>query len=281
MRAVNLLPPDLRRTVKTAARRPAAPAPSGPGAFLVLGALALAVVALAGYVLTTNTVRQREAELADVSVRQTATAARAAQLKPYADFQALSEARVATVRDLAAKRFDWEMALRDLSRAIPADVTLLKLDGSVSSASSTGGNQLRGALDVPAIELEGCTRDQPSVARLMSRLRNVDGVTRVSLAKSSKSEAQGGGGESAVASGPGVETEAGPCGQGSPPSFQIVAFFERQADKSAAPTGPAAGGAEATPAATTGAASATATPTPSATPESSAAITSTAGASTP
>ena len=40
----------------------------------------------------------------------------------------MAKARVQTVRDLAGSRFDWEQALRDLSRAVPADVTLTSLD---------------------------------------------------------------------------------------------------------------------------------------------------------
>ena len=61
MRAVNLLPPDMRGAPKAAARRPPSrpEAPGGIGAFVVLGVLAACVAALAAYVLTTNTVKQR------------------------------------------------------------------------------------------------------------------------------------------------------------------------------------------------------------------------------
>src|SRR5437763_982347 len=63
---------------------------------------------------------------------------------------------------------------------------------AVSAGTEDAGGPatgIRGALDVPAIELQGCTNGQTDVARLMSRLRDVDRVTRVSLAKSDKETA--------------------------------------------------------------------------------------------
>jgi len=270
MKAVNLLPPDLRGTAALpSAKVPSAPAPSGPGALILLGALALAVVAVALYVLTANTVRQHEADLAAVSARQQVALQRAVALKPYADFKVLAEARVATVRDLATRRFDWEQALRDLSRAVPAEVTLTELNGTVAPAN---GSSLRAARAVPAIEFKGCTSSQGAVARFMSRLRNVDGVTRVSLAKSIKVENTQ---DAAVQAEPTAATtqQAACVAKDDPPEFELVAFFEGQADKSVAPTGPAAAPAAsgATPAAT---------PAPAATPGAASAST-TSGAAAP
>ena len=103
MKAINLLPPDLRGTPKASApKAAAAPAePGGIGAFVVLGALAVCVVALAAYVLTTNTVKDRQAQLDAVTVQAQTVAQRAAQLKPYADFQQMAETRIQTVKDLS------------------------------------------------------------------------------------------------------------------------------------------------------------------------------------
>jgi Tfp pilus assembly protein PilN len=220
MKAVNLLPPDLRSSPKRgAASAPAADEPGGLGAFVVLGALALCVVALAAYVLTTNAVKDRTAQLDAATAQVQAATQRVAELKPYADFQALAETRIQTVRDLASSRFDWEQALRDISRAVPAEVTLNTLTGSIASGSG-GGTTLRGAIAAPAIELSGCTTGQPAVARLLSRLRNVDGVTRVSLQKSIKPDST----ETApTGTGEGVVN----CDSRRPPTFDIVIFFER------------------------------------------------------
>jgi Tfp pilus assembly protein PilN len=225
MKAINLLPPDLRGTPKRGATKAvAAPEESGGiGAFVVLGALALSVAALAAYVLTTNTVKDRQAQLDAVTVQAQTTAARAAQLKPYADFQQMAETRIQTVNDLASSRFDWEQALRDISRAIPADVTLTSLTGSISSGA-TGGSTVRAAIAAPAVELKGCTTSQTHVATLLSRLRAVDGTTRVSLTKSTKpAKTAAPTATAAVVSG----AQATGCGTGRPPAFEIVMFFER------------------------------------------------------
>jgi Tfp pilus assembly protein PilN len=220
MRAVNLLTPELRSSQKgSGAPRPSALTTSGGiGAFVLLGALALIVAGVAGYVLSTNVVKQRQASLTTVSAKNDATVKRAAELKPYADFQTLAQERASTVQALASARFDWEQSLRDLSRALPKDVYLSSLKGTVGSGAATGGSGLRSSISAPAIELSGCTKSQPSVARLMSRLRNVQGVTRVSLSKSEKADGSAGG-----------AATVGPCGKGTPPSFEVVVFFEKAA----------------------------------------------------
>jgi hypothetical protein len=114
----------------------------------------------------------------------------------------------------------------------------------VSLAGGAGG--LRSALPLPALELSGCTVSQDAVARMMSRLRQVDGVQRVSLASSEKAEAGAAGG------GP-----SGDCRMGSAkyPQFQMVIFLSAPTPA----TTPGAASASATPAAAT-------TPTPAAGP---------------
>lgn len=264
VKAVNLLPNDLRGASKTTAERVSAPeASGGAGPFVVLGILAACVAGATGYVLETNTIKQRQVELADVSARQQALAGQAAKLKPFADFDAEAKARVQTVRDLAGSRFDWEQSLRDLSRAIPADVTLKSLSGDVSTdaGGSGGGGSIRGAIAAPAITLGGCAPGQTQVARLMARLRDVDGVTRVSLTKSDNEKVASSDGSTATGT---QARNAAPCGVGKHPAFEVVAFFE---NSSAAVTDSASS--------TATAATATPTPTPTPTPSGSAASTTT------
>src|SRR5919107_2813431 len=139
MKAVNLLPPELRGA--PAATAPTRTVDGDPtGAFVLLAALAACVVAVAGFVLASNSVAQGKSALAAATQRHQTAIRQTAQLKPYADFQALVDARVQTVRDLATSRFDWEQALRDLSRALPSDVTLTTLKGTVSSTAGGSGS---------------------------------------------------------------------------------------------------------------------------------------------
>jgi Tfp pilus assembly protein PilN len=269
MKAVNLLPTDVRGAAKPTAETAAPVAKGGVGPFVVLGVLAACVAALAGYVLTNNTVKQRQADLAEISVRQQAVQAQVARLKPYADYANSTRSRVKTVHDLAAQRFDWEQVLTDISRAIPADVTLSKLAGDVSTdaGGSTSGS-LRSAITAPAVTLDGCAPGQTQVARLMARLRDVDGVTRVTLEKSDKQKVSAGTGTDARAT-----RNAMPCGSGLRPTFELVIFFEHApAAVQAPPAGSAAAGTSPKPAAT---------PTPTATPSTSTSADTAQGGATP
>jgi Tfp pilus assembly protein PilN len=238
MRAVNLLPSDLRGAAPKPARS-ARPEPvQGIGAYVVLGALALCVAAFAGYVITTNGIKQREADLEAVKQRTAAATAKAAALKPYADFQALASARVETVRGLAAARFDWERALRDVSHAIPGDVKLNALNGDMGLPGNAagGGDALRGSIQAPAITMTGCAPTQTGVARMMSRIKGVDGVTRVSLSKS----------EAAASSAPSTATGS-TCEGKNPATFSVVIFFERAAALDAYSSSAAAAAASSVP----------------------------------
>ena len=164
MRAVNLLPPDTRGASKASAELGAGPeATGGAGAFVVLGVLAACVAGVAGHVLTDNTIKQRQADLTEVTQR----ASRRFRARPTSSSRtptstSMAKARVQTVKDLAGSRFDWEQALRDLSRAIPADVTLKSLTGDISTGAGGGGSPLRSAIAAPAITIAGL---RPRAAR--------------------------------------------------------------------------------------------------------------------
>jgi Tfp pilus assembly protein PilN len=266
MKAVNLLPNDVRGAAKPTAETAAPVAKGGIGPFVVLGVLAGCVAALAGYVLANNTVKQRQADVAAVSARAQAVQAQVNRLKPYADYDNATRSRVKTVHDLAEQRFDWEQVLTDISRAVPADVTLSKMVGDVSTdAGSSGGSQLRGDITAPAVTLDGCGPGQSEVARLMARLRDVDGVTRVTLSKSDKQLVQ----TSSTGTSARQTRNAMPCGSGLRPNFELVIFFEHA---SAAVQTPPAGSSASTTA------KPAATPTPSATPSTSSADTAQGGA---
>jgi Tfp pilus assembly protein PilN len=278
MRAVNLLTPEMRSSQKgsSSAPRPAAmTTPGGIGAIALLGALALFVAGVAGYVLSTNVVKQKQSDLAAISAKNDATVKRATALKPYSDFQTLAQQRASTVQALASARFDWEQSFRDLSRSLPKDVYLSSLTGTVGGGNAAGGSGIRSAISAPAIELLGCTKTQPGVARVMSRLRNVQGVTRVSLSKSEKSDTAAANSGSSATGG----STVGPCGKGSPPSFDVVVFFEKAAvaDALATATGDS-GSATGTPGASTATATEQANATGKGTDDSAAKASSTPAA---
>lgn len=226
MRAVNLIPGEAGGGGHGV---------GGAGPFVVLGVLGLLLALVLAYVLTNNTLVERRAQVATLQVQAQAAQAQAAATRPYREFAALAQARVRTVRQLGAARFDWHRAFGDLSRVIPEDVWLSSLFGTVTTgvavegAASGSTSSLRAALPNPAIEMTGCTVGHDSVARLIARLRLMTGVVRVSLSDSTKDEASSGG--------------SGDCrnGHAAYPQFGIVIFF------APLPTVPAPGDPSATP----------------------------------
>lgn len=234
MKAVNLIPAESRRgSTDFRSLR-------GPGA-AVVGLLGLALVLVTLYVISSNSVTSRQTQLASLRQQLSQTQALATNLSGYTKFAKLAQARVQTVREIASSRFDWERVLSDLSKVVPANTTLSSLSATISpSVGTTGsgaGGGLRGDLQVPAFELMGCTATQDDVARLMSRLRLMRGVTRVTLSSAVKSGATVTG--SAVA----ASTGTGGCKANSA-NFDVVVFFSSPGGtptgSSSAPAGAAA-----------------------------------------
>jgi Tfp pilus assembly protein PilN len=184
MRAVNLIPSDQQRGAGGAAGK------SGGGAYILLGALALIVVLAASYVVSGKSVNDKKAQLADITQQAAAAETKAASLTSYTKFASIRAKRVETVSQLAAGRFDWSHALREVSRVLPENAWLTTLTATTSPSVSVGGGggSLRSALNVPAIQMQGCTTSQASVAKLIARLRLIDGVQRVSLEDSTKGQ---------------------------------------------------------------------------------------------
>ena len=185
--SVNVLPPEERRAAGTAGR-------SEGAVYAVLGLLGLALVLMTANVLAKNGVTDRENELAVVTSKAVAAEQTADALAAYTDFAALRQKRDETVRLIADSRFDWAHALSEVARTVPKDAWLTTLTGSVSSTAGGGGGggTLRGAIAQPAVEIVGCTTSHAAVARMMSNVRRIDGVERVSLEASEKADAAGG-----------------------------------------------------------------------------------------
>lgn len=191
MRAVNLIPTEERR-----ARRTPFSDVSGPTRGLV-GFLVLAILAVAVFVTLSNGVSDRRARLASVQAQAAVVEQQAAALKPYGDVAALRERSLQTVRSLAAERFDWPGMLGEVSRRLPADVTLMSLNGTAPEpvAASAGAAPTPGASGA-RVQLSGCTSDHSAVARVMERLRAVSGVADVQLASSNATGASSDAGNS-------------------------------------------------------------------------------------
>jgi Tfp pilus assembly protein PilN len=219
MRAVNLLPSDLRRAGSGGGSG------SGAGAYALLAVLALALVLVAAWAVSSRQVTDREAEVARLNAEAQAAEQQAGSLASYEQTVKVAQTRRQSVVDLIKGRMDWASALEDVSRTVPANAWLTTMKATVAPGVSVEGgdsNPLRAAETVPAIEITGCTTSQEDVSRLMSRLRAMKDVTRVGLATSEKNDSA-----ATTQTDSASEGTTGDCTAGSSqrPKFNLVVFY--------------------------------------------------------
>jgi Tfp pilus assembly protein PilN len=235
MRPVNLIPLEDRRGDQ-------APLRTGPLAYILLGALVLALLGVVAMVLTDNRISERRSDLTRVESEDAAAIAKASRLVAYTAFRDLSQQRVATVQSLADSRFDWERVLRELALVIPGDVSVVDLSASSGGGAEgeegaeSGGASLGGVAG-PSLSLSGCAAGHAGVAGFITALKDIDGVTRVGVQSSTMGEEEGGG-----SGGEGGECSAGPRTA----DFSLVVAFD------AAPAPAIGGEAEVAPTSTEG-----------------------------
>lgn len=239
MRPVNLIPPEDRPGERKPMR-------SGPLAYIIVGALAAAVIGVAVLAVTNNQISDSKAEIATLESEKAAVEARAQALDAYTQFHAVSQQRTVTVTSLADSRFDWQRVMRELALILPSNVWLTNLTGTATPAVSVDGAasvSLRADVPGPALELVGCATSQNAVAGFVQALKEIDGVTRVGMQSSTVGES----GESASSSSSG----SGSCKtRDFIAQFQMVAAFDAApvtsttSEGEAAPVAPAAPAAE-------------------------------------
>ncbi|MFN8112347.1 MAG: hypothetical protein U0R51_04020 [Solirubrobacterales bacterium] len=221
MRPVNLIPAEERRGAS-------APSRTGSASYLVVGLLAVVLVAVTAIVFLGNKVDDKQTEADALEAKAIETEARAEGLSSYVNFAQMRESRATTIDSLAKSRFDWERVIREVSLVIPKTVWLSNLTGTVSpevQLDDAPGITLRDSVPGPALELVGCARSQPAIATLIASLHDIDGVTRVTAANGIKSDTTE---ESTASSGSGAADTADTEGTCPPsaPAFQIIAAFD-------------------------------------------------------
>lgn len=214
MRPVNLIPAEDR----PGGRRPMR---GGPLAYIIVGALAAAVIGVAVLAVTNNQISDSKAEIVKLEDETAAVEARAQALDAYTQFHSLREQRLATVASLADSRFDWQRIMRELAVVLPGNVWLTNLTGTASPNVSIDGAAsvaLRSSIPGPALELNGCATGQDAVAEFVQALKQIDGVTRVGVQSSTLGEESSSG--NATSGGSTCQTRAFIA------EFQIVAAFD-------------------------------------------------------
>jgi Tfp pilus assembly protein PilN len=182
MRPVNLLP---------ARYRPARPTGDRPWiGYAAIGALAVLLLMVLGYVVTTNGIKDAHDKTAQAQAEQQVAQAKIGQLQAYGNFAQLKVQRESAVRNVADLRFDYERLMREMALVLPHNTYLTQF-----SASPGGGTAASGTATAtgPAVTVQGCAPSHPGVATAIVRLRKLHNVTDVELQSSAE---QGSGGTS-------------------------------------------------------------------------------------
>lgn len=210
MRPVNLIPPADRHGDN-------APLRTGPVAYILLGALVLALAGVSMLVLANNQISDRKSELTEVKREDAEAKARAESLATYAQFASLHEQRVQTIASLADSRFDWERVMRELSLILPHDVWLTSMDASAgseaggSSGGGSAGGSLAGQISGPSLTISGCAAGHDAVAGFVTALKDIDGVTRVGIESSELADEEEGAGSVSGSSSGGESGSGSDC----------------------------------------------------------------------
>jgi len=243
MRPVNLIPVEERRGEK-------APLRSGPSAYLIVAVLAVALAGVTALVLTGNQVSDRKAEVATLKSKVAVAEAEADRLSAYTDFAAMQQAREQTVASLATSRFDWERVLQELAIVIPDDVWLTNVTAAASSDpasasdSASTGPSATAEITGPSLDIQGCAAGHEAVAKFLASLREVDGVTRVSVMSSDRPEGDGST-TSGASSSTSQDSGASCSTRDFISTFEVVAAFD--AAQPVAATSPSTAAPSATP----------------------------------
>lgn len=240
MRPVNLIPKD--------ARTDGGRSRVGSVSFVIVAALALALIGAIVLGLTSKQVGDRENEVAQLERELQEVTARAQSLAAFKQFRDLQEARLATVSSLAQSRFDWERVLNELALVIPTDAWLIEMTGTVSPAVQIDGGadiSIRDTVEGPALELVGCATGQDAVAGFVADLEDIDGVTRVGVASSKLPEEEA---TSAETAGTAVATDAAGDDNKECRTRNFISRFEIVVAFDSVPTPPTATAAPSVPA---------------------------------
>ena len=189
MRPVNLLPTRYR---------PARASGDRPGiGYAAIGALAVLLVMVLVYVVTSNGIKDAENKTAQAQVEQQAAQARIGQLQAYGDFAALKAGREQAVFGVAQVRFDYERLMREVALVLPHNTYLTTFNATAGGgAAATSGTATASG---PTVSVTGCAPSHPGVAVAIVRLRKLHNVQTVELNSSTKAAAAGGCGVTWVA----------------------------------------------------------------------------------
>ncbi len=203
MRPVNLIPSNERRGASRGSAQSTGYAP-----YIVLGVLAFAVLGMYLMVSTSNSISEKESELAQL--KQDAELAQTAQQQTSSsgNIKAVAQGQFDAVASTIDSRFNFERRLRQLTHVLPKNVTLTDLSAEVApggeaDAAQGGDEAIDPAVSGPSFDLKMCSSSGgwKTVAVTITRMRNLDGVTKVKVTEDLKRNESGAGGDTGAVTG--------------------------------------------------------------------------------
>ena len=205
MRPVDLLPARHRPAQATGGAR--------GSAYAVVGALAVLLACVAALSVSLERIASGRAEIAELKAETSAAQARAAALGDFGAFAEAKQARLASVRQVAGARVDWERLVRELAHVLPHGVWLRSAEAASAGPSSPAAAPASAAASAagaggPTLALTGCAPDHRAVAATLVRLRRLHRAEEVRLGESGSLDA------GAAPAGVGGASDSGGCGRG-------------------------------------------------------------------
>ena len=199
-----------------------------------------------------NQIDSKQEQITAIASEADTAEAETGRLAAYTDFGALRDRRIATVTQLTGQRTNWAHQIGEIARVMPSNVWFSSLtgqDGSVVTATAPATPDADGA----TIDLAGCTVGHRSVSSVMSAMRRIDRIKKVTLTSTEKGGSASGGGGGGGGGG----------GQCSSKKHTLVTFAMKLTFKpnEAPATGASGAQGATTPAAATGAQPAAPAPT--------------------
>ncbi len=164
--------------------------------YIVIGVLVLVVIASFVFVTTSNQVSEKQSQLATAEQELSETQAKLTEVGGGSGFATLAEQRSVALHTIGEARFDWSRAIAQVGAAVPTNAWLIGLTGKVNEDASTGETSSVGSQNGeqppstpgPSLQLIGCSYKQSDVARMISRLRAIDGVDKVLITSSNEKD---------------------------------------------------------------------------------------------
>jgi Tfp pilus assembly protein PilN len=180
VKSINLLP---------ARYQPARASGDRPGiGYAAIGALAVLLLMVLGYVLTQNGINDANEKKAAAQAEQQVAQAKIGQLQAFGDFATLKASREQAVRSVAQARFDYERLMREIALVLPHNTYLTQFSSGApgqAQTEPTSGTTSTG----PNISITGCAPSHPGVATAIVRLRKLHNIENVDLKSSQKAQA--------------------------------------------------------------------------------------------